>query len=1148
MQIYLKKLEMHGFKSFPEKTIVQFHPGITAVIGPNGCGKSNLVDALLWVLGEQRIKNLRGENNEDLIFTGSASKKPLGMTEVGAYFANNDGETYIARRFFRSGEGKYILNEKFCRNKDVQDMLFDLGIGERNYFIFEQGSVEKMVTLKPSERRILIEEAAGIAQYLERKKETAGKLLIAQQNLDSLELVLQEKSNRLRELKNQVHFARRYRDVKNSRNELLKALLKKKYLVFKEEFDLQGGKIMEFLNGEAALVKEIGDFEKSLLELEARRWELEQSSKRNQQHVFDHNNKLLDGSKEIEKTQQRQEFLKQRIGELDAFVSESENETREIGRQDEALSEELAAHERQLAEHSARGQEIERELETARDAVAARTLDDGHLKKAMFELQVEISRSRNEASHLEKNLLRLEGDIASRRHIIQELEKQGRDPEISRIEAALQEIAGALGRRSEDSARAASELEQARAERLEIERQQREARDEIATLERQKGKFLEIKAKIAGGEGQAAPPRNGMVLQELLQAPRNLHTVLESFYFDELDAPVLRDEQDALRPDLHKAFVKRAPAPGLPASIRREPGFRNFVKELFDLDDKELKARFRDGVLVDTLKNGLALYARFGADVVTESGEVIGSHGVLIRNRDRGILEVLDEIKAIDKKVASLRGELESSLSGLEKAVARESEKAERQRRAEAALGAHRQEELTLRSQLDALKKNRDLGRNRIQVTGAEIDAFSAEAETVKKRLAELERVQADLGRRNEAMEGERERSTLAAETLLAAVNEKEKEKIQHDNALALVRERIRSRRDSLQESRSRQEKRRQQALGAAEEKERLHQEIDAGAGRIKEITARGKVVAKEKAELEKLLKKEEQALAEVNARLKQTTADLAARRTVLDEWREKKKESEIKMAAVKKDLFQLEEIAGQELGAELKDIEADEAMLRDEAAALESRYAELVSKLNRMRDSDRLNFSAEAEFAILEKDHGFLLGQKEDIVKSIADMNTAIARIDSESRESFLAAFGAIKENFVKNFKILFEGGEAELALTDSENVLEAGLEIQAQPPGKRLQSMRLLSGGEKTLTSLAFLFSLFEYKPSPFCVFDEVDASLDEANIQRFLKFLHQLKSQTQFVIITHNFKTMEEADYIYGISMDEPGVSKLYSMKMT
>ena len=214
----------------------------------------------------------------------------------------------------------------------------------------------------------------------------------------------------------------------------------------------------------------------------------------------------------------------------------------------------------------------------------------------------------------------------------------------------------------------------------------------------------------------------------------------------------------------------------------------------------------------------------------------------------------------------------------------------------------------------------------------------------------------------------------------------------------------------------------------------------------------------------------------------------------------------------------------------------------------LEEKLDRFDEQLLRMRDSNKLNFSAEAEFELLTKDYNFLLTQREDVVKSIEDMNEAINKIDDESRVSFMEAYEVIHKNFKKNFQILFEGGEAELSLMDENDVLETGLDIKAQPPGKRLLSLKLLSGGEKTLTSLAFLFALFQYKPSPFCVFDEVDASLDEANIQRFLKFLHQLKKYTQFLLITHSFKTMEEADYIYGISMNEPGISTVYSMKMT
>jgi chromosome segregation protein len=960
--------------------------------------------------------------------------------------------------------------------------------------------------------------------------------------------VLQEKSNRLRELKNQVHFARRYREVKNSRNDLLKALLQKKYQAFKEDFDRQGGRIVEFMNGESAIIKEIGDFDKELLDLEGKRWNLDQSLKNNQQFIFDHNNKLLEGSKEVEKNQQRQEFIKQKIAELDRSRVESEAEIKEIEKQDKALAAELAGFDRELAGQSGSDRELDQALEAIRKASAARNLDDGHLKKAMFNLQVEITRNRNESALLEKNLLRLEGDVASRRHIIQELENQGQDPEIAQGETAVQALAEALRAREGDAAAAAAAFEKARAEVEADERQLREATSEIANLDRQKEKYLEIKAKLTGSQGKAPALRSRGFLQELLVAPKHLHAALESFYFDELDAAIVVDPDAALQPDLRKAFLKRSAAAGLPEAVRREPGFKDSVKNLFELEDKELKPYFRDGALVDTLKNGLALFAKYGVDVVTENAEVIGASGVLIKNRDRGILEVLDEIKAIEKKVAALNQGLAGTRSRLDASLARKKEAGERRQQAEAGLGAHKEQSISLRSRLEALKKNRDLGQNRIQVTGAEIEGLAAEMEKLKGRLAELEGKKAELDKQNQGLERDKERAARESEKLLQQANEKEKEKLQADSALSLIREKISSRRNAMQENKARWQKRTQQIQSAAEEKKRLEQEIVESADKIKEIKARGKVLDLEKAELEKRMKKEEQALDEVNAKVKKISADLAAARKVLEEWRENKKESEIKIAAVKKDLFQLEELAGQELGMELKDIQADAGMLQNDPAQLDAQYNELVGKLNRMRESDRLNFSAEAEFDILDKDYNFLLGQKEDIVKSITDMNAAIARIDSESKESFLLAFTAVKENFVKNFKILFEGGEAELVLTDSENVLEAGLEIQVQPPGKRLQSMRLLSGGEKTLTSLAFLFSLFEYKPSPFCVFDEVDASLDEANIQRFLKFLHQLKNKTQFVIITHNFKTMEEADYIYGISMDEPGVSKMYSMKMT
>ena len=249
MEIHLDRLELHGFKSFPDKTVIKFHKGITAVVGPNGCGKSNIVDSLLWVLGEQRMKNLRGENNEDLIFSGSSSKKPLGMTEVGAFFSNQGEEVYIARRYFRTGESKYIINERYCRNKDIQDLLFKLRLGGTNYFIFEQGSIEKLVSLKPTEKRMLIEEAADISKYLNRKKETANKLIIAEQNLDNIQILITDKENRLKELRNQVHYVQRYRKIKNDKVDHLKTFLTKKNDIFQEDFKGYQSKIEKLING-----------------------------------------------------------------------------------------------------------------------------------------------------------------------------------------------------------------------------------------------------------------------------------------------------------------------------------------------------------------------------------------------------------------------------------------------------------------------------------------------------------------------------------------------------------------------------------------------------------------------------------------------------------------------------------------------------------------------------------------------------------------------------------------------------------------------------------------------------------------------------------------------------------------------------------
>jgi len=455
---------------------------------------------------------------------------------------------------------------------------------------------------------------------------------------------------------------------------------------------------------------------------------------------------------------------------------------------------------------------------------------------------------------------------------------------------------------------------------------------------------------------------------------------------------------------------------------------------------------------------------------------------------------------------------------------------------------------MSLKSRLDTLVKNRETNMKRVKSTQSEIELLNLEKDKLQDEFEVLDMQLGELEDSNNLLSEKREKYQESVQLIKEEINRIEKDFLQKESAINLLKEKIRSSNSNLKGYKHTKSKLEQSNKDneaniqlLTEEVKKLKEKEDAGA---KELDSHSGT----KDQLEEIVKKQEKDLNQVNTQIKEGTGSLNSKRKTLEEVKDSRQQLEINLSSVKKDLYQLEDLSFKELNTELKNLEADPELQEVPLSELETNIEEFNEKLIKMRDSNRLNFSAESEYELLEKDYGFLISQKEDVIKSIQDMNDAITKIDAESRVSFMEAFDEIRTNFRKNFEILFEGGEAELLIMDHQDVLESGLEIKAQPPGKRLLGLKLLSGGEKTLTSLAFLFALFQYKPSPFCVFDEVDASLDEANIQRFLKFLHILKERTQFLIITHNFKTMEEADYIYGITMNEPGISTVYSMKMT
>ncbi len=1150
MDIYLDRLELHGFKSFPEKTVIKFHKGITAVVGPNGCGKSNIVDSILWVLGEQKIKNLRGENSEDLIFSGSSSKKPLGMTEVGVFFLDMNEEVYIARRFFRTGESKYLLNDKYCRNKDIQDELFKMHLGERNYFIFEQGSIEKLVSLRPTEKRMLIEEAAGISQYLVRKKETANKLIIAEQNLDNIGILILDKESRLKELRNQVNFVQRYRRIKNEKVNYLKAYLKKKSHAFQEDFEQYKSEIEKLMNQETVAVKEISGIEKELLAREEKRWLVDKELKQNQQGIYNYNKDILSAKNAIDSARQRKGFMEQKIVELKDAIAANKKEILDVDKQIELSTDNIKELEIKLKQGNALNEELDSQLSSLSQKLDQVNSENVGLKADIFNLHQEMTTVGNQVKEIDKRMLRVENDVLTKKNIAAELRSQVSSDEIEESENRLHALKKELAKKR-SSFKISEEAQQQNQQLLEeLTARLKNLNNEVENLENQREKYLEIKTKIVGEGVKDLDFQHQGFLQELIEADKKYHKLLENFYYEEMDALILLQNDDFAHTQANKFFLKRDHDRQLPPGLEKSEGFAAFVKDLFTLRKPGIKDYLKNGVLVDNLKNGIRIFVKHGVDVVTLAGEIITSRGILIRSREKGILDVIDEIRVIDQKKKELIEESEAVKKELAVEQDRQSGLINQIEEERLQLKAAERDSIFLETELETRKKNWETNLKRVELAESEIELLMMEKEKLQQEFEVLDRRNSKLEKDYQALNQKREDYQGGVQVLKEEINKTEKDFLQQESAINLLKEKINSSRSSQKALVNNKAKLESSIKTNEQEILQLNSDIVEIEKNEEVFTNQLAERVKLKEELEGVVKKQEEEFSALNEEIREKTAVLNSRRKQLEEIKDVKKELEINLSSIKKDLFSLEDLCFKELNTELANIKAEglEEWMVLEMNTLEEQIETHEARLLRMRDSNRLNFSAESEFEILTKEYSFLLTQKEDVVKSIQDMNDAIKRIDEESQVSFLEAFEQVKENFIRNFRILFEGGEAELSLIDADNILESGLEIKAQPPGKRLTSLKLLSGGEKTLTAMAFLFSLFEYKPSPFCVFDEVDAALDEANIQRFLKFLHRLKQKIQFLIITHNFKTMEAADYIYGISMNEPGISTIYSMKMT
>jgi chromosome segregation protein len=1182
----LKRVEILGFKSFYEKVDLAFPGAVTAVVGPNGCGKSNICDAVAWALGEQSAKILRGERMDDVIFNGSARRRPLGMAEVtltlsslgnghgngngngnGNGHGNGNGgepaqgeDLRIGRRVFRDGHGEYFLNDKQVRLKDIQDQLLGTGLGVRLYSVIEQGRIDQVLSTKPQDRRRLIEEAAGITRYKLKKRLAETKLEETKGNLLRLSDIIAEIDRNCASLKRQASRAARYKEKSEAlrakksalarvRHDRLSAAVAQAEKLRDERRDLEA-------QAAAALARAESDLASSRLS------EADTAQERDRlreavaslEIAIEHDDGVIEANRRsLAEIHARLEALEREGRE---FSVEKANAAREISESDERLGRAVAeARARSLAREesdqrasaaAAALATLEKDLETARAAVLSAAGERVAARNARHEVDVEASRAAASLSRLDQTRAGIAAELALR----QEEVAQGRQEE----EKLSLEVRGA----ELEIASWETELARLSAAILEAEAARDAARDSLGAAEHRLSALQEI---VRSREGDAAAAsralseagltERGALSRRLRPAP-GWEGAVDLLLGEDLQALIASgDTARALEASrrlpaarlIRGDWTSEAPASAPAGSLG---GWEIALANYAELSAAE-RAALPGAAFVGSLAEALELSVRFPTvSFATPARELV--RGSLVRAlyapaEASGPFTLAREILALEADAVLGR----DSLSAFDRSVA-----------------DLKRSRLDRESEMPALRERQSQASARLsgflarfEERRSERERLAREAETLESEAGALSReIAGSLARRAE-LEGEESRhaaremeARATAERLAASLPEARalaisaSEELAHRRTEAEVaaerRRSLEAARQKLLESAGAIDRR---ATDSFEEGRKLtarREELFA-----EDSEARSRRAASVGSRDENRGRLEEAAAAAAEAAARVASAEEATRtlRAGLDAAREQRFEAEMQDTRLESDLSHVEAQAREEFGAAPGDLLPPEDASEEGLARLESEAQELQGAIERLGP---VNVLALEEYTEEAKRLEFLSTQRADLVASIEDLQDSIRKINATSSARFQEAFAQINENFAAMFTRLFQGGAARMRLLDEADLLESGVEITAQPPGKRNQSIQLLSGGEKALTAIALLMAIFRYKPSPFCILDEVDAPLDEANIDRFTRLLREMTEETQFIAITHNKRTMETADVMYGVTMEEPGCSKIVSVK--
>lgn len=1170
----LKKLEILGFKSFADKTKLEFHAGITAVVGPNGCGKSNIADAFRWVLGEQSAKSMRGSKMPDVIFAGTTHRKPLNFAEVTITLDDVEGklpinyeEVSITRRLHRSGESEYFINRQLVRLKDVQGLFLDSGMGKDAYSIFEQGKIDQVINLSPLERRYIFEEAAGILRFLQRKKEALRKLEQTDGNVARIKDIHQEVEKQIIVLEQQAEKARKYKENKSELDVLEKVVLLSKWDAIKKRLVDAGNKAndhdSQIVNINTMIEALLGQFNEAKQALEG----AEKAFRVRSEEVYQARSAKEIKSKERMSNQERLKELltkeKRWQHELEAMIErrkQRESERRVLQKSQKDLEKRCGELEIILKEQRGKAAASEAELSKQRSKQQIKQQDllenlkdegvcESELKQTGLRLENAQERQAQLKERKEKltsSSQELSAQFVEKKHQLEEASQSidGQKEVFVDMEARLQDLGEEMIKSQGHLDNIQLEITEAKARQKALQRLRDDMEGFSTSSKHLLGEATNPSSpfynKIKGLYEHIVPKKGNESAIATVMKPYSQTLVVETE--DEFSRVISYAKQQNLK-DLSLLCMESVAK----MKTHSKKGVSDKVSPLLmNVIENELSNHFLKGAYLSK-----EIDSAFEAVIKGDGLEVVAGDGIFIDRRgvvfyavqgENNVFLREAELKALEKKLADAeveRAKVENVLRAIQqKRNQIQLERVELDktiRRGEMKLVEINFSLQKLTADLEKVRAEDKNLHNEFQNITRVIEDHGVALEDLKSRHIKAKAKAADARKQAETLTEQLERLTAALKQESTQLQEKEA-------AYQQVADEVRSKKHALNVLEVKD-------LESEQQEKRLEEEIEMGRLQHSQIQNRG-------AEVDKILDEVEQNLSDVVAACTELEQQVSVRKGAIEHLEAKINDKRLALKKCETDRNQIGiqsaqmESVAQSLDNELQErhhLTIDQA--RVECGPLQKPLDQVEKSIRTLRqqieNAGDINMTSIDECDKHKERYQFLNQQIDDLNVSKQELVAIIAELDGESRKIFKATFDQICINFKKNFKILFNGGEADLQFTETSDILEAGIEIIAKPPGKQMRSITLLSGGEKCLTAMALLFAVFEVKPAPFCILDEIDAPLDDTNVERFVNIVKEFIDRCQFIIITHNKRTMAIADVIFGVSMEERGVSKLLSM---